>query len=83
MDIKHSHQRQGRDVSISTTDKETDRHRRGKLGLRTDVTDHPSHSLFSSPQTRASASSSPEGLQTLKVTPEGKTGTILGSAITT
>ena len=44
------------EVPMVTTGKETDGHRREKLGQRTDRTDHPSPSSFSLSQTQASPS---------------------------
>ena len=68
---------------MATRDKETDKCGRGKLGVRTDMTDHPSPSSVSSLQTQASPSSFSECSQSLKVMPEEKADTIPGSSIAT
>ena len=61
-----------------TTGKETDGHRRGNLGVRPELIDHPSCSSSFLLQ-----SSLTEGSQSLKATPQEKARTIPGSAVAT
>ena len=63
------------------TGKETERQRRGKFRLRTDMTDYQSTSSFLSSQAQGSLSSSFECSLSLKVTPKEKAGTIPGTVI--
>ena len=53
-------------IPMGKTGKEIDRHRSGNLKLRTDMTDHPSHSSCPSLQTHAYVFAAMHGLSVSK-----------------